>query len=80
MGLAVRTTSAGFVHVTVYVSPAAMTFVTVRDTVLVPTRLANVMDGVLRSAGMPGACGHAVFVAANTSPGVDMFAEHRNFM
>lgn len=55
-----------------------MRFVTVLETVLASTRVAKVMDGVLRSDGIPGAGGQGVFVAANTSLGLEMFPEHRN--
>lgn len=75
-GLAVTTKSLGLVMVMVYFSAIGATFETVLGTSLVPTRLANVMDGMLRSVAMPASAGQAVLVAPKTSRAVDR--EHRN--
>lgn len=76
-GLAVTTKSLGLRMVMVYFSATAATFVTVRGTSLVPTNVANVIDGMFRSVAWPATLGHADFVAASTSRGVDI--EHKNF-
>lgn len=76
-GLAVTTKSLGFWMVMVYFSATGATFVTVRGTSWVPTNVANVIDGMLRSVALPTIGGHAVLVAPSTSRGVDI--EQRNF-
>lgn len=75
-GFAVTTKSGALVMEMVYFSATAATFVTVLATYTVLTKLANVMEGILRSVGLPASRGHDILVAPRTSRGVDK--EHKN--
>ncbi len=63
----VTATSAGFVHVIVYVSMLFAMLVTVLQTTSVPFRYTSVTDGVLRSMDLDAAVGHTPPVDAYTS-------------
>jgi Fe2+ transport system protein B len=65
-GVIVTATSAGLVHVIVYLSTLFAIFVTVLERTWVPFREARVIDGMLRSMGLPGTVGHTPPVDANT--------------